>query len=383
MAWLSGFSYRYPLTVTENSGGTLANHQVNEIAITLSGLPVNPYFQYMRVTDSDGTTLLNFWRRAYDNTAKTVTFWVKVPVLTASQNHDIYLYVGNSGGSEVSLYGDGTDTSNSTMVKIVPDSGCKLLLHIDDGADPTADASGNGNNGTLVDSPVWQGADGGKWDGVDQQFSGGSQNHLRFNATNYVDCPNLPALSGATTFFMGAWVKLISYTYLGGILSQFSSTQYDVDLTMNYAPPYGQVMAVVRNGASNSWGRTQNSLSLDTWYLVVMVYNGNGSTNADKLKVYVNSVEQTLDFPYDNIPSTSPTISSHFQVGRYENNRLLDGYVDEVFVYNRLPYAGELDSIYYRRKYASSQPTWVLGDLETPSGVIVPVMFNYYRRLRG
>ena len=50
----------------------------------------------VRFTDSDGTTLLNYWME------KDGTFWAKVPSIPASSQKTIYMYYGNSGAESES-----------------------------------------------------------------------------------------------------------------------------------------------------------------------------------------------------------------------------------------------------------------------------------------
>jgi len=55
----------------------------------------------IRFTDSDGTTLLNYWLESGCNTAST-KIWVKVPEIPASSNKTIYVYYGNSEATSLS-----------------------------------------------------------------------------------------------------------------------------------------------------------------------------------------------------------------------------------------------------------------------------------------
>ena len=50
----------------------------------------------IRFTDSDGTTLLNYWQEADGR------FWVKVPEIPANSNKTIYVYYGNSEATSLS-----------------------------------------------------------------------------------------------------------------------------------------------------------------------------------------------------------------------------------------------------------------------------------------
>ena len=56
--------------------------------------------------------------------------------------------------------------------------------------------------------------------------------------------------------------------------------------------------------AGNHFGITTNAdLVAGNWYFLVVVYDGNGATNADRLNIYINGTQQTLTFD-GTIPAT-------------------------------------------------------------------------------
>ncbi len=95
--------YRRPVTVGNEGGTNLADIQVK---ITLN----NSLFVFnhansdgsdIRVTSSDGTTLIPFWIENWDAIAEQATLWVKVPSIP-SAGTTIYLYYGNTAATSVS-----------------------------------------------------------------------------------------------------------------------------------------------------------------------------------------------------------------------------------------------------------------------------------------
>jgi len=73
MAWLSGWPHRWPVTITEESGSNLFNHQVGGIAIQGNDPESPNYIDFsvfqdggldVRFTDTDGITELSFWIRS-------------------------------------------------------------------------------------------------------------------------------------------------------------------------------------------------------------------------------------------------------------------------------------------------------------------------------
>jgi|GEM_PF-5110522 len=95
--WIvDGYTYhrRTKITITENSGNDLTDYQI-KVVINTKWLVDNGYAtpngNEVRFTDSDGSTLLSFWRETDFNTEETV-YWVKIPSLPANSTKTIYIY---------------------------------------------------------------------------------------------------------------------------------------------------------------------------------------------------------------------------------------------------------------------------------------------------
>ena len=98
MAWLSGWSYRRAVTITEQSGSTLTDYQVR-IDLNSSNFDfakANADGSDIRFTADDGETLLPYWIEKWDSTSEEAVIWVKVPSLPANGQVTIYIYYGNS-----------------------------------------------------------------------------------------------------------------------------------------------------------------------------------------------------------------------------------------------------------------------------------------------
>ena len=107
--WLSGWSYRIPITITEQSGNVLTDYQVLvtlDTASLISAGKMRSDCGDVRFTDSDGTTLLNYWLEGGCNSTNT-KIWVKVPNIPANSSKIIYVYYGNPSATSASN-GDAT-----------------------------------------------------------------------------------------------------------------------------------------------------------------------------------------------------------------------------------------------------------------------------------
>jgi len=105
--WLSEWSYRRRITVTERTGSTLYDYQVRIVldSTTLDN-PVDFFskasYDDIRFTDSGGVNELSFYIELWDEVNLKAVVWVKVPVLEGGATTDIYMYYGNPGASSAS-----------------------------------------------------------------------------------------------------------------------------------------------------------------------------------------------------------------------------------------------------------------------------------------
>ena len=91
---------------------------------------------------------------------------------------------------------------------------------------------------------------------------------------------------GTKVFTISLWIKPTSLGYWKGIIGKGSA---DNNVITIQAHVDGSIYGDVDNGSGDSYGQTSPGiLSVGNWSHIVMVYNGDGSTNRDKLKLYIN-----------------------------------------------------------------------------------------------
>lgn len=185
-------------------------------------------------------------------------------------------------------------------------------------------------DGTLINSPSW---------GVSSRGR-----HASFTAANsqYISCP--PAtnalINGAARLTVSAVLRRktagdtngVTCRVLGGTNGLFLGFYTD------------KLYANLRNGAASGSYITLNNTNYTN---VIMVFNGAGSTNADKLKMYVNGAPQILTFTL-TIPTTIAT-TGQLAIGGDPTGSVYDnGEISDVRVYNRALSASEVQQIYLR-----------------------------------
>lgn len=91
---------------------------------------------------------------------------------------------------------------------------------------------------------------------------------------------------------------------------------------------------------------TDTSLSINTWYHVVVTRSGSGS--GDTVKIYVNGSSVSLTNVFGTDPSKVGTSSFPLNIGNYNNDTtsLFEGMIDEVGIWTRELTSGEVTQLY-------------------------------------
>jgi hypothetical protein len=300
--------------------------------------------------------LLSFWRRSWDDTGKTAELWVKLPSLAANDDTTIYLYGGNPSAADASGFDDTFTKITDTTV-----NSCQLLWHFDDGSPSStaADSSGNGYDGTLANGPTWQGSDGGQWDSeASVVFSAGD--HLKFNGSNsYVELSGSSALhNGRYTIEAWAYPTSLNSGYERCIAMDVNSYTFYLALSDRTAV-YGSKGYGIGwySGGWKGVATNDNPANyLNQWTHVVGTYDGG------TFKIYINGeLKNSANY---TLSGSSGTLT---RVGYYKSTspQPWDGYIDEVAIYDRVLSQEEIQAHYYRRKFASPQPSTTVSAEET------------------
>lgn len=188
---------------------------------------------------------------------------------------------------------------------------------------------------------------------------------LNFDGVNeYISLPSTPsALVSATNFSVSFWIKYTTN-------DQGSPFEFRTAVSDEYRCFINNstLRFSVGNGGT-SYGQYSFGTSAN-WRHVACVYDGGGSLNTDKLKVYVDGSNQTLSFT-GTIPSSTSSTSSH----TYENIASTTGSafllckLDEMAIYDYTLSSSNVTTIYnsgavYDLDLLSTPPVhwWRMGD---------------------
>ncbi len=140
-------------------------------------------------------------------------------------------------------------------------------------------------------------------------------------------------LKNATQFTLEAQVKYDA-TVSGWTTIMRKASSLTNRIMFHIGPSNNSVYVFVDNG-SNSYGYTAaNAVSPGNWYHVAAVFDGTQTGNANRLKIYIDGVPQTLSFSGTIPASTSSTNTAPFMAGGEPACCYLNGTIDEVRVWN-------------------------------------------------
>jgi hypothetical protein len=117
----SSWPYRIPVAIA-GTGSMLTDHQVKiTLDASFAWSHASTDGADVRITGSDGTTLLPFWIESWNSAAQQATLWTKVPSLPTTGT-TVYLYYGNAlagrasnGTSTFSFFDDFTDPDSAGL----------------------------------------------------------------------------------------------------------------------------------------------------------------------------------------------------------------------------------------------------------------------------
>ena len=217
---------------------------------------------------------------------------------------------------------------------------------LDEGNGTTAgDSSGNGNTGTLQNSPTW--------------VTGEITNALQFNGTDsssgsYVSVPNAADLQGFTAMTITAWVYLTAYDSVDG---SGIVTKNITSIGMGLSDPYelygvfvtksGSLTFVISTGVPGSRVTLTSAsvVPLNTWTFVSATYDGS------TMRIFFNGIAD------ENSTSASITVGSNSQnvlIGAVMFSGYWDvihGKIDDVRIYN---HALSINEIYNQYQWPTT-----------------------------
>ena len=213
------------------------------------------------------------------------------------------------------------------------------LVHLyefnENGGSSLIDTGTLAQNGTTANSPTWA-----------TGHAGGAYCLVCSGNGHKVAFATQSGLSTLAKASVTVWVKNNTPTENTVILSQRvdDNNRFEIGVggTGRGTSTLNDIAVALCNGGS-SLGYTQSRpFSDDLWHQVAIVYDGTKSTNATRLKIYIDGVEETLAFT-GTIPATIADLSSVGWLIAGRNGSLpWKGSLDSLRIYQRVLYANDL-----------------------------------------
>lgn len=168
---------------------------------------------------------------------------------------------------------------------------------------------------------------------ISASFSNTNLGSINFDGTSNakVTLPPLPLL-GVDKFTIQVWTKF-SGSKSVAFFSLGSSGSFPNDILFAYEISGNVIFAQIDNGGD---GTGRFVYTPGNWINLSLVYNGNLVGNSNRLKIYLNGVDQSLTFDY-TVPSTTTASASNYEVGNYvcSSGWNHNGQISTFSIYNR------------------------------------------------
>ena len=153
---------------------------------------------------------------------------------------------------------------------------------------------------------------------------------LRFRSLASANLSRTPSLGNRTTWTWSAWIKRGTFSAAQQFIFDCSASQSYVQ----FGPSENIRVGFYSTNSSTGYVLTTNAVFRDpsAWYHCVISVDTTQSTPANRVRIYVNSVEQTTTGtqPAQNDVGQINTVAVH-RLGSYDGTQLsLDGYLAEV-----------------------------------------------------
>jgi len=185
----------------------------------------------------------------------------------------------------------------------------------------TWDDMGGGNNGTLTNGPTFDSNNGGSivFDGTD----------------DYVGFGDVFGFERTDIFSIECWIKVDvvksdKQTIISKIQNNSPNTGWLFDVRDS-----GKLTFLLVNSAANYLGYNVNSVITDInkWYHIAVTYDG--SSDANGVEIYLDSVLQSGTIPSNNLSNTIIN-TVDMQIGaRDGSNFPFDGNISNIKIYNK------------------------------------------------
>jgi hypothetical protein len=177
--------------------------------------------------------------------------------------------------------------------------------------------------------------------------SGDGKAAISFDGTDdQLDITDSASLGSTTAFSVSCWIRTgATFPSNGTIIAQWGATER----FLMRVETGGNLVVSISNGSAGT-ATVSAALAVSTWYLLTFTYDGSGSGNSGKLKVYINAALQVPSFS-GTVPTSTGNPTTVLSLGsRNTASTYFNGYIAEVvFVDGRAMTEDEIMRHYWYR----------------------------------
>jgi len=173
------------------------------------------------------------------------------------------------------------------------------------------------------------------------------------NSLDYIQVANPGNIIGygESAFTFSGWINADAIGAQDGIFGRYQDASNRVTIKTGITSPYDGITLQIQNGSTNGYSEWTNIITTGQWYHICAVYDGPQGAQSNRLKLYLNGVDQgTRSTGFGTIPTTvtNMTASTPLDIcnDRRLSGRLFDGKVSNYCVFDRVLTDAEILKIY-------------------------------------
>ena len=359
----------FSINITDPGGNTVVNGAIFQLGRNIS----KTYTNFTRCAnggqvactwnDTPTSFKINFTAEVFDQAGTSNFTWFANDTLGGGNKTQTIQYTLNKAIPNLTLSNNTASVNTSRLVG---------YWRFEEGSGTTAsDSSGNGNNGTLTNTPTW----------TTGMFGSG----LLFNnnSNQYVDAGNNNVLKMESgEFTIAAWFKTTgaaSEAIAGKGGGGTGGKRYALYINnVASCPTVGVVTIEIDDDTVKKNVCSTNAYNDGNWHFVV------GVRNTTFLRLYIDGKEDSnspLNIAgYGNIDSIRPfTIGSIYSEDLSSQATYFNGTIDEPQIWNRALTPSEIYEIYQSKSIYSTTTTFTGSNCPTASTGGADVTCNLYR----
>lgn len=141
---------------------------------------------------------------------------------------------------------------------------------------------------------------------------------VKFNGTSdYIDFGDINSLDGASQLTVMFWVKALAINSYGSLINKSDSGPLNGWGVSRYSTETN-FMVFMSNSSVSSVGvgaTTDNSFTTNVWHHVAMVYDGTLTGDGNRLKLFIDGTQRTLNFIASPVPATGGASTNNLAYG--------------------------------------------------------------------